>query len=112
MSTKTFKNDVAFFLVKALKSRNLRIFFLMFIIAAFVFPTVGFCSVESTLAAIQGRLITTILPLVAILGILFAALSFATGSQNARSHLMLAVIGAMVGFGAPSIIAFIRGLVQ
>lgn len=78
----------------------------------FAFPQIGYCSVESTLGAIQSKLITTILPLVAILGLVFAGLSFAMGSPNARSHLVLAIVGAVVGFGAPSIIAFIRGLVQ
>ncbi len=78
----------------------------------FAFPTIGYCSVEGTLSAIQSKLITTILPLVAILGLVFAGLSFAMGSPNARSHLTLAIIGAVVGFGAPSIISFIRGLVQ
>ena len=75
-------------------------------------PEIGLCSVESTLSNISTRLISTILPLVAILGLVFAAISFAMGNQNARSHLMLAIFGAVVGFGAPSIIAFIRGLVQ
>lgn len=74
--------------------------------------TNGYCSVESTLSAIQGRLVSTILPLVAILGLVFAGLSFAAGSPNARNHLVLAIIGAVVGFGAQSIVAFIRGLVQ
>ncbi len=34
------------------------------------------------------------------------------GSPNARAHLILAIIGTVVGFAAPSIIAFIRGMVQ
>jgi type IV secretory pathway VirB2 component (pilin) len=76
------------------------------------FPEAGYCSVESTLSAIQNKLITTILPLASILGLVYAGLSFAAGSPNARNHLMLAIMGAVVGFGAPSIIAFIRGLVQ
>lgn len=75
-------------------------------------PALGYCSVESSLAAIQTKLITVILPLAAILGLVVAALSFVSGSPNARSHLTLAIFGAVVGFGAPSIIAFIRGLVN
>lgn len=75
-------------------------------------PELGFCSVESSLSAIQNRLITVILPLLAILGLVFAGISFVLGSPNARSHLFLAMIGAGVGFGAPSIIVFIRGLIQ
>ncbi len=77
-----------------------------------IFPEMGLCSVESTLNAIQSRLMTTILPVVAIIGLLFAGLSFVMGSPNARTHLVLAIIGVVVGFGAPSIIQFIRNLVQ
>ena len=79
---------------------------------AVLVPELGFCSVESTLNAISSRLISTILPLVSVLGLVFAGFSFAMGNQNARAHLMLAIFGAVIGFGAPSIIAFIRGLVQ
>ena len=75
-------------------------------------PALGYCSVESSLAAIQNKLITVILPLAAILGLVVAALSFVSGSPAARTHLTLAIFGAVVGFGAPSIIAFIRGLVN
>lgn len=75
-------------------------------------PTLGFCSVESSLMAVQTKLIGTILPLAAILGLVFAGLSFVAGSPNARSHLMLAIVGAVVGFGAPSIVSWIQGLVH
>lgn len=95
-----------------MSKNNFLTFILVFGILSFVFPTIGYCSVESTLSAIQGKLIGTILPMVAILGLVFAGLSMAAGSPNARSHLVLAVIGAVIGFGAPSIIVFIRGLVQ
>lgn len=75
-------------------------------------PALGFCSVESTLGAIQGKLINVILPLAAVLGLVASAFSFFTGNPNARSHLWLSIIGACVGFGAPSIIAFVRSLVN
>ncbi len=75
-------------------------------------PSLGYGSVESTLGAIQGKLINTILPLCAVLGLVFAAFSFFTGNPNARSHLWLAIIGMVVGFGAPSIMTFIRGMVN
>lgn len=73
---------------------------------------IAMASVESSLSALQDKLINVILPLAAILGLAIAGLSFVAGSQNARQHLMLAILGAVVGFGAPSIIAFIRGLVH
>jgi type IV secretory pathway VirB2 component (pilin) len=75
-------------------------------------PSFGFCTVESTLSAMQMKLISTILPLAAILGLVFAGLSFVAGSPNAKNHLLLAILGAVVGFGAPSIVAFLRGLVN
>lgn len=75
-------------------------------------PAVGYCTVESSLMAIQSKLINTILPLCAILGLVFAGLSFVAGSPNARSHLVLAIFGAVIGFLAPSLVNFIRGLVH
>lgn len=82
------------------------------LLMALLVPTVGYCSVESSLMAVQNRLIGTILPLAAILGLVFAGLSFVAGSPNAKSHLMLAIMGAVVGFGAPSIVSWIQGLVH
>lgn len=82
--------------------------------ALFMFAMTGnaYGSVESTLSLIQTRLITTILPLAAILGLVFAGLSFVAGSPNAKGRFMLAIMGAMVGFGAPSIMEFIRSMVH
>lgn len=80
--------------------------------AAIALPQLGFCSVESSLGAVQAKLVNTILPLCAILGLVFAGLSFVAGSANARNHLVLAIIGAVVGFGAQSLVMFIRGLVN
>ena len=76
------------------------------------FPLLGFCSVESSLTAVQNKLIGTILPLAAIIGLVFAGLSFVAGSPSARGHLILAIIGAAIGFGAPSIVSWIQSLVH
>ena len=81
-------------------------------VAAVMCPDIALASVETSLAAIQGKLIDVILPLVGIIGLCFAAFSFFVGNPNARAHLFLAMIGAAVGFGAPSIIAFIRGVIN
>ena len=75
-------------------------------------PDIALASVESSLGAIQDKLINVLLPLMGIIGLCFAAFSFFVGNPNARSHLFLAMLGAAVGFGAPSIIAFIRGVVN
>jgi hypothetical protein len=75
-------------------------------------PALGLCSVESSLSTLQSRLLTVVLPLVSIVGLLFGAMSFALGNPNGRNHLIMSCIGAGLGFGAPSIIAFIRGIVS
>lgn len=77
-----------------------KMFSVSVMILIMAFPMLGFCSVESSLAAVQTKLIGTILPLAAIIGLVFAGLSFVAGSANARSHLILAIIGAAIGFGA------------
>lgn len=79
---------------------------------ALFWPALGFCDFDSSLDAIQMKLTGRILPAVGILGLIFAGLSFFTGSQNARQHLSLAIIGAVVGFGAPAIIHLIQSLVH
>lgn len=84
----------------------------VFLLTAVLMPELGFCSVESSLAAIQSKVINVLLPLAGIFGLCFAAFSFQMGNPGARQHLVLAIIGACIGFGAPSIIAFIRGVVN
>jgi type IV secretory pathway VirB2 component (pilin) len=75
-------------------------------------PLLAFGSVESSLSAVQEKLVGTILPLAAILGFVFAGFSYISGNPNARGHLILAIIGAVVGFGASSIVSLIRSLIH
>jgi len=93
-----------------LKRKN--IFTILTLILVASIPLIGVCSVESSLMAVQSKLIGTILPLVAIIGLIFAGLSFVAGSPNARNHLILAIIGASIGFGAPSIVSWIQSLIH
>jgi type IV secretory pathway VirB2 component (pilin) len=92
--------------------RYVPILYFVALAAILMVPSIGYCSVESSLMAVQSKLITTILPLAAVLGLVFAGLSFVAGSPNARNHLVLAILGAVIGFGAPSIIQFIQQLVN
>lgn len=88
------------------------VFFCLVAFLVLLVPLVGYCSVESTLSAVQSKLVGQILPLCAVLGLVFAAFSFFTGNPNARSHLWLAIIGMVVGFGAESIMRFVQSLVH
>lgn len=93
-------------------TKNIVVCSTLLAVATLLGPEIALASVESTLTAIQSKLITTILPLCAILGLVFGAFSFFMGNPNARTHVVLAIIGAVIGFGAPSIVAFVRGLVH
>lgn len=95
---KTFKNKI----------RNPKLLALSMSIV----PALAQASVESTLLNVQGKLINVILPLAGIIGLVFAGLSFVAGHENARTRLWFGIIGAVVGFGAPSIIEFVRTLVR
>ncbi len=85
---------------------------LILLLAFAFFPVWAFASVESSLQAVQSKLVGTLLPLAAICGLVVAGFSFVMGHANARQHLVYAVSGAIIGFGAESIISLIRGLIH
>jgi hypothetical protein len=84
----------------------------MLLLAVGLTPMIACASVESSMQAVQSKLVGTILPLGGMLGLGFAAVSFFMGSPNATQHLKLAVIGAAIGFGGPAIIEFVRSLIH
>ncbi|MEZ4814412.1 MAG: TrbC/VirB2 family protein [Bdellovibrionota bacterium] len=92
--------------------KNIQVFTKSIFVLSTLSPLMAMASVESTLMNIQGKLINVILPLAGIIGLAFAGLSFVAGHENARQRLWFGIIGAVVGFGAPSIIAFLRGIVN
>lgn len=69
-------------------------------------------SVESSLMGLKSVLIGSILPIFAVMGLGFAAFSFFTGNPNSKQHLMYAVIGSVILFGAQSIVDLISRLVH
>lgn len=86
--------------------------FIFLLAVTVIMPLAAHASVESSLMAVQDRLVGTILPLAAVLGFVFAGFSYITGSPSARTHLVLAIIGAVVGFGASSIVNLIQSLIH
>lgn len=85
---------------------------IVFVSITILFPEFAHASVESSLQNIQNKLINTILPLLAIIGLALAGISFATGNPGARQHLIYAILGCVVGFGAQSIVSLIQSLVK
>jgi hypothetical protein len=47
-----------------------------------------------------------------VIGIAWAAFSFITGHENAKRHILYAVLGSALGFGAQAIVDFISQTVQ
>ncbi|MBK7890715.1 MAG: TrbC/VirB2 family protein [Bdellovibrionales bacterium] len=80
---------------------------LMLLVAPF-----AHASVESSLLGLKNVLIGSILPIFAVLGLGFAAFSFFTGNPNAKQHLVYAVTGATILFGAQSIVDLIQRTVR
>lgn len=72
----------------------------------------SFASFESSLIGIQTKLSNVVLPTLATIGLLFAGFSFMSGNPNARQHIIYAVIGCILGFGAQGIVDFISSSVR
>ena len=89
---------------------NKKQFFLL--IALFLVTPLAHASVESSLLGLKNVLLGSILPVFAVLGLGFAAFSFFTGNPNAKQHLVYAVTGSAILFGAQSIVDLIQRVVR
>ena len=85
---------------------------LFLVIGVFLFSPMAFASVESSLMGLKTVLLGSILPIFAVLGLGFAAFSFFTGNPNAKQHLIYAVIGSVILFGAQSIVDLLQSVVR
>ena len=93
--------------------RNKAIPVVPLILLTFAFLTVpSYGSLESSLIAIKTKLTVVIFPLVAVMGVLIAALSLYTGNPNAKQHVVYAIFASMIGFGAQGIIDLISQTVR
>lgn len=92
----------------------MKVFFLfaLTLLCLALVPGIAQASVESSMMALQQKIVVTILPLLSVIALLFAGLAYLTGSPNARSYLIAAICGAALGFGADSIVALIRSIVH
>lgn len=94
---------------------NNKITFIMFgvcLVVVALMPELAFASLESSLVGIKTKLTGIILPLLSVIGIAIAAISFFTGNPNAKQHIVYAVLGCIFGFGAQAIVDFIASTVR
>jgi type IV secretory pathway VirB2 component (pilin) len=95
-----------------MKNKNF-VFLLFALVGLTLFlPEVSHASLESSLFGLKTKLTGVILPVVAVMGICFAGISFFTGNPNAKQHIFYAVVGAGVGFGAQAIVDFLAQVVR
>ena len=98
-----------------IQSKNIRngsVLVLVCMLALCFVATPCFASFESSLVEMKSKLTGLVLPLLSVLGLGFAALSFVTGNPEAKRHITYALIGAVVGFGAQAIVDFIASMVH
>lgn len=77
-----------------------------------VVPEFAHAGLETSLMGIKSKLTGVILPLLSVIGIAIAGISFFTGNPNAKQHIAYAIIGCMIGFGAQGIVDFIAQTVR
>ena len=75
-------------------------------------PEPSFASLESSLLGIKSKLTGFVLPVLSVIGLLLAGFSFMTGSEKAKQHIIYAIIGCAIGFGAQAIVDFMAQTVN
>ncbi|OQW47460.1 MAG: hypothetical protein A4S09_15170 [Proteobacteria bacterium SG_bin7] len=85
---------------------------LVIFVLIILIPPLAHASVESSLLGLKNVLLGSILPIFAVLGLGFAAFSFITGNPNAKQHLIYAITGAVILFGAQSIVDLLQRVVR
>lgn len=63
---------------------------------------------QANLDSVKYKLTVVILPILSVIGMAIAGISFFTGNPNAKQHVLYAILGCVFGFGAQSIVDFIR----
>ena len=86
----------------------------LFLLVAFImlYPDSCFADFESSLMGLKTKLTTVILPLISVIGLGFAAMSFFSGNPQAKQHIVYAIAGCIFGFGAQAIVDFIGQTVR
>ena len=84
----------------------------LLVTVALIMPELAHAGLESSLMGIKSKLTGVILPLLSVIGIAIAGISFFTGNPNAKQHIAYAILGCIIGFGAQGIVDFIAQTVR
>jgi len=81
---------------------------LIVVLGVHFLPSIAFASLEGAMYSLRSQLTSVFLPVLSLVGIVIAAISLAMGHHNAKNHIVMAVLGTIIGFGADGIIDFVR----
>ena len=81
-------------------------------LALFLLPELALASLEGSLQNLRTSLVRTVLPLLAVIGMCFAAISFFLGSPRAKEHFYLALMGAFIAFGGQSLVDWVSSIAR
>lgn len=84
---------------------------LLFVADPALAQSFGGSGFESRIQGFTNNLMSVILPAVAILGLLYAAMLAASGDEGAKKRMILVVIASVIGFLAPLIIRWFQSAV-
>ena len=80
--------------------------------AGLLIPEYANANLESSLEGLKLKLTGIVLPLLSVIGIGLAAISFFTGNPQAKQHIVYAILGCCFRFGAQAIVDFIGSTVR
>lgn len=95
-----------------MKNEKLHLLLSIALVTAILNPEFAHAGLETSLMGIKTKLTGVILPLLSVIGIAIAGISFFTGNPNAKQHIAYSVVGCMIGFGAQGIVDFISQTVR
>jgi hypothetical protein len=84
----------------------------LFILAGLLVPDIANADLVSSLNGVKLKLTGVILPLLSVIGIAVAAISFFTGNPQSKQHIFYAILGCIFGFGAQAIVDVIAQTVR
>lgn len=68
----------------------------------------GFGGFESRVQGLSQKLITVVLPLLSVLGLIYAVFLALTGDSGAKARITVVVVCSIVGFLAPTLVKWIQ----
>jgi type IV secretory pathway VirB2 component (pilin) len=95
-----------------MKNKHMFLVLGLFLMVGLMMPELAHAGLESSLLGLKSKLTGVILPVLSVIGIAIAAVSFFTGNPQAKQHILYAVLGCIFGFGAQAIVDFIAQTVR